>query len=132
MPFDYADALTRAQSAQLALVTACGETLLRGAELLARIGLETARGALTEAATFVNTLPGARTPADIVSLQRDFSQSVTESAATAARTAYDILLDTQTALIRLITSHIAGFQATVTQATGTHAADTARKSTQSV
>ena len=131
MSFDYAEALTRARSTQLELVTACGNTLLRGVELLAPIGLETARGALTEAATFANTLPGARTPEDILSLHRDFSESVTDSAATAMRTAYDIVLDTQANITRLVTTHMAGLQATVSQATGTHASATGNKSRQS-
>lgn len=109
-------AFTRAQAAQIELLTALGHTLLNGASQLAPLAIDVARGTLTEAALFASSLPGAKTPQDLVTAQGNFADALRDSATRYSRTAYEISSDTQTKLGKLVDTHVAELQQTVTEA----------------
>ena len=107
---------TDAQAAYLELFTAAGKAVLDSATQLTPLGIETVRGTLNEAATLATTLPAAKTPQDVVTLNSNFVDALRDSATAYTRSVYEIAAETQSTLTRLVEGHVAKVQETVQEA----------------
>jgi len=73
-------AFTDAQAAYLEIFTATGKAILDSASQLTPLSIETVRGTLNDAATLATTLPGAKTPQDVVTLNSNFADALRDTA----------------------------------------------------
>ncbi len=109
-------AFTDSQAAYLELFTATGKAVLDSASQITPLSIETVRGALNEVATLATTLPGAKTPQDVVTLNSNFADALRDSTTAYTRSVYEIAAETQGTLTRLVESHVASFQESIQSA----------------
>jgi len=109
-------AFTDAQAAYLEIFTATGKAILDSASQLTPLSIETVRGTLNDAATLATTLPGAKTPQDVVTLNSNFADALRDTATAYSRSVYEIAAETQSTLTSLVEAHVAKVQETVQEA----------------
>ena len=102
-----------ANKATVDSLLAVANTALASAERIAALNLNTARSALEDTASNVQTVLGAKNPQEVLAAQSALAQPAVEKAVAYGRSVYEITSQTQQELAKLVESQYGDFQKSV-------------------
>jgi phasin family protein len=105
---------TAANKATVDSLLAVANTALASAERIAALNLNTARAALEDTATGVQSVIGAKDPQSALAAQRALAQPAVEKAVAYSRSVYEITAQTQQELAKMVEAQFGDFQKSVT------------------
>jgi phasin family protein len=104
---------TAANKATVDSLLAVANTALASAERIAALNLDTARSALEDTVTGVQSVIGAKDPQAALAAQSSLAQPAVEKAVAYGRSVYEITTQTQQELAQMVEAQIGSFQKSV-------------------
>lgn len=108
-----AEQFAAANKATVDSLLAVANTALASAERIAALNLDTARSALEDTASSVQSVIGAKDPQAALAAQSSLAQPAVEKAVAYGRSVYEIAAQTQQELAQMVEAQIGSFQKSV-------------------
>lgn len=105
--FTSPEQFANANKANVEAMLTVANTAFAGAERLAALNLNTARGVLEDAVASVKTLMGAKNPQELLNLQATLAQPAVEKLVSYSRSVYEISAQTQEEFSKIFEAQIA-------------------------